>query len=212
MPISPQSPHNTLSLLLLAGGRGERLGGQDKGLLTVDGKTFVERLLLRFAPKVSEVLISANRYLDRYQQLAAPWHAKVLQDDVQGFHGPLSGILTGLKNARTDWVLVLPCDAQVLPNDLLEKLRGQQEQTGARAVFAAVDGQDQPLACLLLRSLAEQLEKDFLAGERSVIHWLISIGAQRCEFRDDAKAHCWSINTPEDLARLAAQIIGEHHA
>ncbi len=206
MPISPQSPHNTLSLLLLAGGRGERLGGQDKGLLTVDGKTFVERLLLRFAPKVSEVLISANRYLDRYQQLAAPWHAKVLQDDVQGFHGPLAGILTGLKHAHTDWVLMLPCDAQNLPSDVLEKICEQQQQTGASAVFAAVDEQNQPLVCLLQRTLLESLEKKFVAGERSVVRWLQSIGAQCCAFDGDAR-QCWSVNTAEDLARLTAQSV-----
>jgi molybdopterin-guanine dinucleotide biosynthesis protein A len=70
--------------------------GQDKGLLTVDGKTFVERLLLRFAPKVSAVLISANRHLDVYQTIAAPWHAQVLPDTNAGFHGPLAGILTGI--------------------------------------------------------------------------------------------------------------------
>jgi molybdopterin-guanine dinucleotide biosynthesis protein A len=174
-------------------------------LLRLGSKTFVERLLLRFAPKVSAVLISANRYRDRYQQLAAPWHAKVLQDDVQGFHGPLAGILTGLKNARTDWVLVLPCDAQRLPDDLLDKMCEQQSQTRASAVFAAVDGQDQPLACLLLRSLAEQLEKDFLAGERSVVRWLLSINAKRCAFSNENSACCWSVNTPEDLARLIAQ-------
>jgi molybdopterin-guanine dinucleotide biosynthesis protein A len=60
-------------------------------LLTLGSKTFVERLLLRFAPKVSAVLISANRYRDRYQQLAAPWHAQVLPDTNAGFHGPLAG-------------------------------------------------------------------------------------------------------------------------
>jgi molybdopterin-guanine dinucleotide biosynthesis protein A len=174
-------------------------------LLTLGSKTFVERLLLRFAPKVSAVLISANRYRDRYQQLAAPWHAKVLQDDVQGFHGPLAGVLTGLNNARTDWVLVLPCDAQKLPENLLEKLRACCEQTNALAVFAVVGEQPQPLVCFLQRSLVNKLEQDFLAGERSVVRWLISVGAERCLFDDDADAQCWSVNTPEDLARLIAQ-------
>ena len=194
-----------LSLLLLAGGRGERLGGQDKGLLTVDGKTFVERLLERFAPKVSAVLISANRHLDVYQTLAAPWHAQVLPDTQQGFHGPLAGVLTGLQHAQTDWLLVLPCDAQKLPENLLEKLRACCEQTNALAVFAVVGEQPQPLVCFLQRSLVNKLEQDFLAGERSVVRWLISVGAERCLFDDDADAQCWSVNTPEDLARLIAQ-------
>lgn len=206
MLIPPPSPNNTVALLLLAGGRGGRLGGQDKGLLTLNGKTFIERLLTRFAPHTCEVLISANRHLDRYQPLVAPWHATVLPDDVQGFHGPLVGVLTGLKNARTDWVLVLPCDAQGLPDNLLEKLREQQAQTGASAVFAVVDGQAQPLVCLLQRSLLDQLKKDFLAGERSVVRWLQSIGAQCCAFDGDAR-QCWSVNTAEDLARLTAQSV-----
>jgi molybdenum cofactor guanylyltransferase len=194
-----------LSLLLLAGGRGERLGGQDKGLLTVDGKTFVERLLLCFAPKVSAVLISANRHFDDYQTIAAPWHAQVLPDTNAGFHGPLAGILTGLQHTVTDWLLVLPCDAQVLPENLLEKLRACCEQTNALAVFAVVGEQPQPLVCFLQRSLVKKLEQDFLAGERSVVRWLMSVSAERCLFDDDADAQCWSVNTPEDLARLIAQ-------
>ena len=174
-------------------------------LLRLGSKTFVERLLLCFAPKVSAVLISANRYRDRYQQLAAPWHAQVLPDTQQGFHGPLAGVLTGLQHAQTDWLLVLPCDAQVLPENLLEKLRACCEQTNALAVFAVVGEQPQPLVCFLQRSLVKRLEQDFLAGERSVVRWLISVGAERCLFDDDADAQCWSVNTPEDLARLIAQ-------
>jgi molybdopterin-guanine dinucleotide biosynthesis protein A len=111
--------------------------GKTKGLLTVDGKTFVERLLERFAPKVSAVLISANRHLDVYQTLAAPWHAQVLPDTNAGFHGPLAGILTGLQHTVTDWLLVLPCDAQVLPENLLEKLRACCEQTECPRCFCS---------------------------------------------------------------------------
>ena len=194
-----------LSLLILAGGRGERLGEQDKGLLTVDGKTFVERLLLCFAPKVSAVLISANRHFDDYQTIAAPWHAQVLPDTNAGFHGPLAGILTGLQHTVTDWLLVLPCDAQVLPENLLEKLRACCEQTNAPAVFAVVGEQPQPLVCFLRRSLVKKLEQDFLAGERSVVRWLMSVSAERCLFDDDAGIQCWSVNTTEDLARIASQ-------
>lgn len=192
------------SLLLLAGGRGERLGGQDKGLLTLHGKTFVARLLERFAPLARAVLISANRHLDVYQGIAAPWHATVLPDTNHGFHGPLAGILTGLQRAQTDWVLVLPCDAQHLPEDLIEKLRTQCEQNQAQAVFAVVGEQAQPLVCFLRRSLVKKLEQDFAAGERSVVRWLRSINAQRCEF-DSSTTHCWSINTPSDLARVDSQ-------
>jgi molybdopterin-guanine dinucleotide biosynthesis protein A len=105
----------------------------------------------------------------------------------------------------TDWLLVLPCDAQVLPENLLEKLRACCEQTNALAVFAVVGEQPQPLVCFLQRSLVNKLEQDFLAGERSVVRWLISVGAERCLFDDDADAQCWSVNTPEDLARLIAQ-------
>jgi molybdenum cofactor guanylyltransferase len=169
-----------LSLLLLAGGRGvSDLGGQDKGLLTVDGKTFVERLLLNvLRRKVSAVLISANRHFDDYQTIAAPWHAQVLPDTNAGFHGPLAGILTGLQHTVTDWLLVLPCDAQVLPENLLEKLRACCEQTNALAVFAVVGEQPQPLVCFLQRSLVKKLEQDFLGG-RAVCRALVDFSQCR---------------------------------
>ncbi len=193
----------TVSLLLLAGGRGERMGGQDKGLLTLRSSTFIERLLKRFSPHFNETLISANRNLDEYQRIAALWRARVLEDESDDFVGPLAGILQGLKASCSDWLLVLPCDAQALPDNLLARFHQCSEQAGVRAVFASACGSDQPVVCLLQRNLLPQLEAAFDAGERSVIRWLQSVNAARCEFGDELPAAGWSVNEPADLEAVA---------
>ncbi len=193
----------SLSLLILAGGRGERIGGKDKGLLTLQQSTFVERLLKRFSPYFNETLISANRNLEEYQYIAAQWRARVLEDESADFSGPLAGIVQGLKVSCSDWLLVLPCDAQALPDNLLARFHQCCEQTNACAVFASACGRDQPVVCLLRRDLLPQLDLAFAAGQRSVIRWLQSVNAVRCEFGDELPAAGWSVNEPADLEAVA---------
>jgi molybdopterin-guanine dinucleotide biosynthesis protein A len=189
----------TLALVLLAGGRGERLGGQDKGLLRLDGDTLVERLLARFASRTQERWIIANRHLDTYRQLASAFGAQVIADDDPGFQGPLMGLLTGLRHATCDLVLVLPCDAARLPDGLLDALRRQLDACGSGAVCASVEGRLYPVCCLLRRDLLASLERAFAAGERSPARWLASVGVSQCDLGAAGDAACWSINTPDEL-------------
>lgn len=192
----------TTSLVLLAGGRGSRLGGHDKGLLKVAGSTLIEQLLARFAPLVDEVIIVANRHLERYRLLAEPYSALVVCDLEDGFQGPLMGMLSGLVYASCEQVLVLPCDAYELPLSLLTDLADQQALTASPATFASIEGQDYPVCCLLKRSLCSELEQALLGGSRAPARWLTSIGASRCELGMPEPGCRWSINTPTELAAV----------
>ncbi|MCH2242904.1 MAG: NTP transferase domain-containing protein, partial [Aquabacterium sp.] len=108
--------------LLLAGGRGLRMGGADKGLLEHHGRTLAEAVLQRLAPQVGTVLISANRNLERYRQLGARHGAQVISDTVPGHPGPLAGMLAGLQHGQADWLATAACDTPQLPPDLIARL------------------------------------------------------------------------------------------
>jgi molybdenum cofactor guanylyltransferase len=160
--------------LVLAGGRGTRMGGVDKGLVEVEGRTLVERVIERLRPQVGPMLISANRNLDRYRAFGYP----VLLDAEEGlepFPGPLAGMLAGLRAATTPWIATAPCDAPFLPADLVTHL--VEALAGARAAVAYVGDTIQPVFCLLHVDLADDLAGALAHGERRVEAWLRGIGA-----------------------------------
>ena len=104
--------------IVLAGGQARRMGGRDKGLLPFAGRPLVEWAIESLAPQVSTLLISANRNLDAYGAYGFP----VVADLEQGFQGPLAGILSAMRAARTAWILTLPCDGPQPPPDLGARL------------------------------------------------------------------------------------------
>lgn len=195
--------------LILAGGEGRRMGGQDKGLLPLQGRPLAAHALERLAPQVASVLISANRHAEAYAALGAP----VLADDPPGFLGPLAGLLTGLRAAGTDWLLCVPCDSPAVVADLAVRLAAALEAAPA-ALVALVEGPDEerggwrlhPAFALMHRSLAAPLAAALASGERRLGQWLTSQPHARVRFDRDADALMLAnANTPEALATLEAR-------
>jgi len=107
-----------ISGLVLAGGRGSRMGNVDKGLQPFHSSTMVEHVLARLRPQVGPLAISANRNLDTYRAFGA----MVLTDEMADFPGPLAGLETGLRHCATPYLLTVPCDSPFLPPDLAARL------------------------------------------------------------------------------------------
>ena len=180
--------------LILAGGRGQRLGGVDKGLQPWRGRPLVDHALARLAPQVTTVMISANRNPDAY----ASRGARVLADASDDFPGPLAGILAGLRAAATPWLAVVPCDSPSLPLDLVERLAsGVGNRRGA---VVQRNERLEPVCCLLSTSLADDLERYLADGGRKVEGWVGRHAAPvPFDSAGDAAAFA-NINTPDDLA------------
>jgi len=179
--------------LILAGGRGRRLGGVDKGLQPWRGQPLVDHALARLAPQVSRVMISANRNADAY----ASRGVRVLADASDDFPGPLAGILAGLRAASTPWLAVVPCDSPSLPLDLVERLAsGVGDAPGA---VVRRGGRLEPVCCLLATSLAADLERHLAEGGRKVEGWVARHAAPVLFDRADDAAAFANINTPDDL-------------
>ena len=181
-----------ISGIVLAGGESRRMGGQDKGLLPFAGQPLVQHVIQRIAPQVDELLINANRHLSTY----AAFGYTVISDDTTDFRGPLAGMLAGLKAARHEWVLTVPCDTPFLPADLVSRL------------YLATDGVDMAVASaarihatvmLCRRSLAASLENALAQGERKVQHWQAMQRRTMVEFSDEAAFA--NLNTPQQLTR-----------
>ena len=186
--------------LVLAGGRGQRLGGVDKGLQPWHGRALVDHAIGRLAPQVGEVMISANRNAADY----ASRGARVLADAHDDFPGPLAGMLAGLRAATTPWLAVVPCDAPRLPPDLVERLaRGLGGRRGAvvQRDLGAAGVRLEPVCCLLSTTLADDLAECLAGGGRKVEAWLARHATPvRFDRPGDAAAFA-NINTSDDLAR-----------
>ncbi|MGG2397359.1 molybdenum cofactor guanylyltransferase MobA [Pseudomonas sp. SH1-B] len=190
MPTSP-TPANC-SVLLLSGGRGQRMGGQDKGLLQWHGRPLIAWLHELTRPLSDDLIISCNRNNDRY----APYADKLVADLEQDFQGPLAGIRAGMAAARHEQLLVLPCDAPLVDHSLLSALLAH---AGDKPVVVRQGNYWQPLFCLLPTCLKDDLEGAWQAGERSPQRWFGKLApvAVDCPL-DDARLA--NLNTPEILA------------
>ena len=179
--------------LILAGGRGQRLGGVDKGLQPWRGLPLVDHALARLAPQVREVMISANRNAADY----AARGVRVLADASDDFPGPLAGVLAGLRAASTPWLAVVPCDSPRLPVDLFARLAaGVGDASGAVVLRERLE----PVCCLLSTALADDLERYLADGGRKVEGWVARHAVPvKFDRPEDAEAFA-NVNTPEDLA------------
>jgi molybdopterin-guanine dinucleotide biosynthesis protein A len=180
--------------VILAGGRGTRMGGQDKGWIELDGRPLIEHVLARFAPQVDEVLISVNRNLERYAALGHP----VLPDVSPGFLGPLAGLHAGLSSARNDLVVTAPCDSPWLPLDLVARLRRALDDAATQAAIPRAGGRLHRAFLLCRRSLAADVEAYLARGGRRVQEWCAQVRCIAVDFEDEARAFR-NLNTPDDL-------------
>lgn len=158
--------------VILAGGRGTRMGGADKGLQNFRGMPLALQTLMRLAPQVGELMINANRNLAAYESFGAP----VWPDSLSGYPGPLAGFLTGLEQCETEYLVTVPCDTPLFPHDLVARLGEALEREGAEIAMAAAreeDGQvrSQPVFSLLRRDLMESLVRFTQGGGRKIDAW-----------------------------------------
>ena len=191
---------NDITGLVLAGGRGSRMGGVDKGLQNHLGMPLALHALMRLGVQVGHMMINANRNLGAYESFGVP----VWPDPVGDYAGPLAGFLAGLERCETPLLLTVPCDTPNFPDDLAQKLGAALEDEGAALAYAVTteDGREQrqPVFCLLRRELSESLVAFLHGGGHKIDAWF-SQHRTAGVFFDDPSAF-FNANTAEELARL----------
>jgi molybdopterin-guanine dinucleotide biosynthesis protein A len=191
--------------MILAGGRSSRMGGGDKGLLRLDRQPMLAHVIARIRPQVSKIAINANGDGGRFRQFDLP----VMPDTIAGLPGPLAGILAGLIWARSlcpqaSHILTVPCDTPLLPHDLVHRLCGKLEQSGAEVAVARDIDTIHPVIGLWSVALTERLRhavtKD---GVRSVHRFLERCRTDEVIFEN---ADFRNINTLDDLNKAARDL------
>jgi molybdopterin-guanine dinucleotide biosynthesis protein A len=168
--------------VILAGGRGSRMGGADKGLQNFNGLPLALHALMRLQPQVGEMMVNANRNLSAYESFGVP----VWPDGLADYAGPLAGFLTGLERCETRWLVTVPCDTPLFPRDVVARLAQAAERDGAEIAMAAgremgnpggqpgdQDGvlRAQPVFSLLRVDLLESLVRFTHDGGRKIDAW-----------------------------------------
>lgn len=190
--------------LVLAGGRAQRMGGIDKGLIPFRGSPLIEYSLDRLKPQVNTMLINANRNHSIYSAYGYP----VLPDEDESFSGPLAGFVAGLKACKTPYLVTVPCDSPIFPKDLVKQLADSLEskQTGiAYASSKDLMGKiwAQPVFCLMRADLLNSLTTFLASGERKIDRWFAKEKAISVLFADESQFA--NANTPEELAALESR-------
>ncbi len=187
----------SLSSIILSGGRATRMNGVDKGLVLLQQKPLIAHVIARLQPQVDEIFINANREIAAYEAFGFP----VLQDENEEFIGPLAGFSMGLQHAKHDYVLTVPCDSPLLPLDLVQRLYNGMSASRADIAVASSDGNTHPVFCLMKKSVLPSLLAYIEGGERKVSTWQKSQQYIEVDFSDCSEAFT-NLNTFEDLAAL----------
>jgi molybdopterin-guanine dinucleotide biosynthesis protein A len=181
--------------LILAGGKGSRMGGVDKGLQTFRGRRLIDHVYERLAPQVGGVVINANQNQDAYRTFGV----RVVSDAIAGFAGPLAGMHAGLSVSKRPFLASVPCDSPFLPEDLIARLYARIDETGAELAVAKTGDQPHPVFSLMRRGVLDHLSDFLKEGGRKIDAWYATLNVVEVAFDDEAEAFS-NINTPEELA------------
>ena len=180
--------------LILAGGKGSRMGGVDKGLQNFRGRRLVDHVYERFAPQVGGIIINANQNHEEYKTFGV----RVVSDAIGGYAGPLAGLHAGLSVSKRPFLASVPCDSPFLPADLIERLYQRIDDTGAELAVAKTGEQPHPVFSLMRRGVLEHLTDFLKDGGRKIDAWYATLNVVEVGFDDEPEAFS-NINTREEL-------------
>lgn len=188
--------------LLLAGGLARRMGGGDKPLRTIAGRTILAHVVERLGPQCNGLLLNANGDPARFADYGLP----VVADDVPDFAGPLAGILAGLdwlavNRPDTEWLVSVAADTPFIPRDLVARLHAAREEASVPLACAVSGGRAHPVIALWPVSLRQDLRHALtVEDERKVSRWAARHGVARAEWPAEPVDPFFNANRLDDLA------------
>jgi len=187
--------------IILAGGRARRMGGQDKGLIQLARKPMIEYVINAIDPQVDAIIINANRNQADYEKYGFP----VVADQIEGYCGPLAGMASGLSVAKTPFVVTVPCDSPLIPDDLVQKLYSTLQDEDAEICTPLSNGRLQPVFTLMKSELLSSM-LDFLNnGERKIDKWFDKHRLAIADFSEQPETFI-NINSAEELAAIELKL------
>jgi molybdopterin-guanine dinucleotide biosynthesis protein A len=187
--------------VILAGGQATRMGGQDKGLIELNGSPMVQYVLDAIVPQVHRIIINANRNREIY----AHYGHEVISDEFEGFFGPLAGMASCMRNVATPFMVTAPCDSPFVPGDLVRRLYVQMIKKDAD-ISVAHDGQRiQPVFVLLKTSLLDSMLGFLNRGERKIDKWFEQHKLAITDFSDKPDTFI-NINNRDELSLIESKL------
>ncbi len=184
----------TISAIILAGGRGTRLQGKDKGWVDYRGAPLIHHVLARLQPQVDQIIVSCNRNVELYRGLGFT----VVCDAGNAYLGPMAGIAAAVPLCNGKSVLLSPCDTPQLPKDLVAKLQRALQRNSADVAIPLDHFGQQYLSCLLRRDAAMGATTALESGQLAVKHWLVGYTCIEVDFTASGDSFT-NINSLEDL-------------
>ena len=188
---------NNITGLILAGGEGRRVHGQDKGLVPWRGKRLIDHVAERLGPQVDQLIVSCNRNSSAYSEIGD----RRVRDKHLNFQGPLAGIEAATEHVLNNILIVVACDTPMIPLNLVTRLAGAITVGGVEPTLLAYahDGKrDQYLSCAIHRSLFPSLGTYLEEGHRAVRHWIAQHPSARVDFSDQPDAF-HNFNTMDEV-------------
>lgn len=190
-----------ITAVILAGGKGRRLEGQDKGLVVYKGKALIQHVIERIQSQVGAIIINANRNQETYASYGYP----IISDEMSDFQGPLAGFATAMKSVQTDYIVTLPCDGPSPPLDLVSRMLSKlneyadKNKDASNCIAVAHDGEWlQPVHALIPVTLIGSLEQFLANGDRKIDLWYAKHELVQVDFSDQPDAF-FNINKKEQL-------------
>lgn len=200
---------NQVTLLIYAGGRATRMGGINKALVHFLGRPMVEWVRERLSAGVSQVLLSANRDRETFEEMGFV----VCEDTVAEYPGPLAGLLAVRERGllKTPWVLTAPCDAPMVPETLLKTLWTAAEENGFahRSYTVVAEGYPQNAFALIRSEALLEIRPFLLSGERKLGAWLKEVGEKKV-FVKDYRGNFKNLNAFEEISAAEAEEISKN--
>lgn len=188
--------HN-VTAVILAGGKGRRMDGKDKGLVELANRPLIEYVIDGIKPQVETIILNANRNQEKYSHYGYP----VISDELNDFQGPLAGFFSALKNTSTSHIVTLPCDGPLLPGDLVERLLFALNDKKADIAVAHDGERMQPVYSLIPTTLISSLSSFLNAGERKIDLWYKQHRVALADFSDCPQTFR-NVNTTEQRDQL----------
>lgn len=183
--------------LILAGGKAQRMGGNDKGLTLFKNEPVAVSIAHQLAKQCGTVLINANRNRGEYGKLGY----RVIPDTVEGFQGPLAGMYAGLESISSRWMISVPCDGPWIASDYVHRMQAAAERGNYSLAVAKCDGRLQPVHALIERSMLESLRAFLRGKDRKIDRWFVQHEYLEVDFSDYPRMF-QNFNTPEQLREM----------
>ncbi|MBT3093132.1 MAG: molybdenum cofactor guanylyltransferase [Candidatus Thiodiazotropha endolucinida] len=196
------STQPAVTAVILAGGRGRRMGGEDKGLIELNGRPLVQHVISAIQPQVATILINANRNQERYAAFGYP----VIADSLLDYQGPLAGFIAALQAVETEDMLTLPCDGPLVPPDLVARLYEARQSAGADIAVAHDGDRLQPVYALIPKRLADSLQHYLDRGDRKIDLWYEEHRVAHADFSDIPRTFI-NVNTLQERDNLQGSAV-----